>query len=141
MDDFIAEFTDEKIDYVRVGSDYFKIEGRLKGVDVSKAVAPGIFLGKEKNGKFSASLALLEILSKKTKKKAFIDDKAEWLFLCGRDVFEDSIRKMDAKEGLVLVQNLKDENLGMALISRKEKLMLKNVLDRGNFLRREKRNQ
>ena len=72
-------------------------------------VSIGLFLGEEKNKKFISSLALLELLSKESDKKIYLDEKGEWLFVCGRDIFAESISKADFKDkGLVLVQNLKE---------------------------------
>ncbi|MBW2987614.1 hypothetical protein KY336_03620, partial [Candidatus Woesearchaeota archaeon] len=39
----------------------------------------------------------------------------------------------------VLVQNKKDENLGYGKIVRKGKVFVLNLMDRGDFLRRERR--
>ncbi len=108
-------------------------------------VSSGIPLGLTKEN-FVPSISLLEIISKKSKKKIVINEKAEWLFLCGRDVFGNSVVSYnDQKKGdLALVQNEKDENLGygkvMEKISDSDHVVLKNMLDRGDFLRREKKN-
>jgi len=57
------------------------------------------------------------------------------MFLCGRDAFADNIVKANVNSGLVLVQNEKDENLGLGILNEKG---IRNILDRGDFLRREK---
>ena len=81
------------------------------------------------------------MLSKDSKKKLYVNKKAEWLFLCGRDLFGSSIKRSDVKKGLVLVQNEKDENLGYGKItlplSNKDRIVVKNILDRGYYLRKE----
>ena len=92
--------------------------------------------------KFIPSPAFPDLLSEKTQKKVSINSKAEWLFLCGRDVFETSVMKNNSglscselKSGnLVLVQNEKDENLGVGRVGEK---MIKNLLDKGSYLRDE----
>jgi len=81
---------------------------------------------------------LIDVISEISQKKVFISQKAEWLFLCGRDVFEDSITKKYSDEKIVLVQNEKDENLGYGVFIKKGKeKILKNLLDKGFYLRRE----
>ena len=70
-----------------------------------------------------------------------VDDKAEWLFLCGRDVFAKSVVKANVKSGRVIVCNKGKEVLGYGNIvgelGRKDKVFVKNLLDKGDFLRRE----
>lgn len=102
----------------------------------------GLFLGEKKKGNFTPSLALIELLAKETQKKnkvpkIVIDKKTEWLFICGRDVFKKSISEEDkyTKNGYVFLQNQKDENLGIGLVQGN---MILNILDKGDFLRREK---
>ena len=85
---------------------------------------------------------MLDIIGKSTKRRIIIDDKAEWLFLCGRDIFGKSIVRADVKEGFAIIQNKAGETLGFGKItddiSKKNKAVIKNKLDRGDFLRRER---
>ncbi len=93
--------------------------------------------------KFIPSPAFPDLLSDRTGKKVNINSKAEWLFLCGRDVFESSVMKTNSglrsselKPGnLVLVQNEKDEALGVGRVGEK---VIKNLLDKGSYLRDER---
>ena len=82
------------------------------------------------------------MVAKKTDRKIFVNRKTAWLFLCGRDIFGRGIVKSNVKKGLALVQNEADENLGygeiIADLGNKDKVVAKNLFDRGNFLRREK---
>jgi ribosome biogenesis protein Nip4 len=59
------------------------------------------------------------------------------MFLCGRNILSESIAKNPngLTEGLVLVQNEKDENLGYGLFKREDTLIIKHVLDKGRYLR------
>ena len=66
------------------------------------------------------------------------------MFLCGRNVLPSSIAKNPngLTEGLVLVQNERDENLGYGKIiddinNSPMRIVVKNFLDKGDFLRRE----
>ena len=111
----------------------------------NKKMFEGIPIGNIKNNKFKPSLFLLEEISKQSNKKIYINNKAEWLFLCKRDVFEESIIKIEDNDKLktneiYLIQNEHNENLGIAQIKQDGKnKILKNLFDRGDFLRRERK--
>lgn len=136
--EFIACFTHEKLAWRQRGRKYFIIPSEM--LRHEKTIFPalstiGLFLGETKNNAFFPSLALLTILAKQSQKKAFVTDKAAWLFLCGKDIQNESIIKKNSKEGIILVQNKNDENLGYGKIT---KTGIKNILDRGDYLRRER---
>ena len=144
---FITHFTNKIFEIYHIQGECFLLqEGQKELIDAIKkeqGILPhyaGIYLGKEKKGGFEPSLALLEILSQHSQKKVAIDDKSAWLFLCGRDVFQQGVVKIypGISEGLVLVQNTRDENLGYGKLQRGQ-IRIKNILDRGDFLRREMR--
>lgn len=143
FDLFVKQFTNVKISgVVKIKRKYFLpgdgIQEIASKID-REPYAVGIFLG-EKKKDFKPSPALLDIIAKISDKKIFISEKAEWLFLCGRDIFGDSIIKSNIVSGPVLVQNQKDENLGYGLLSGKRgHLSIKNILDKGDYLRSEAR--
>lgn len=90
----------------------------------------GLFLGDEKNPRPSA----VELMARNSDKKAFVDDKAEWMFLCGNKVLKKAITKLNAEPGeFVMVQNKRDENLGLGQLDRHGNI--KNILDKGIYLR------
>ncbi|HII72577.1 TPA: hypothetical protein HA265_07510 [Candidatus Woesearchaeota archaeon] len=100
----------------------------------------GLFLGEMKGKVFRPSLALLEELGRISDQKVVIDDNAEWLFLCGRDVFGKSVLSSEVKSGLALITNRRDEVLGLGNVlnlSNKENKAITNLMDRGDYLRRE----
>lgn len=100
----------------------------------------GLFLGREEK-RMEPSPALLECIAAQCDEhKVVVDEKAEWLFLCGRDLFTKGITRQGAptKKGFVLVQNARGENLGLGLAKRRGNVAVKNILDRGFFLRRER---
>jgi len=138
---FALQFTDKKIDGVlNHGRKYFLVSEEQKklseqiGRDLFSA---GILLG-EKKDTFKPTPALVDMISKISDNKVFISKKSEWLFLCGRDVFEENIIKQVGDNKLVLVQNEKDENLGYGMfIKNGKERLLKNILDKGYYLRRE----
>lgn len=107
----------------------------------------GIYLGRIINRKIIPSLVLLSILSRNKANKVILNNKASWLFICGKDIFlegligfEGAIKKGD----LSLVLNSYNDCLGYGKVTsnidQKEsnKIFLENLLDIGDFLRREK---
>jgi ribosome biogenesis protein Nip4 len=98
----------------------------------------GLPLGELKKNGFRPSFALLD-LCKESDNKISINKEAEWLFTCGRDVFMNNIIRQGKLKTVFLVTNTKGEVLGLG---KKEgtgkQAIIKNLLDRGDFLRREK---
>jgi ribosome biogenesis protein Nip4 len=140
IEEFLKIF-DVDISYVKKGKHYYlkneELDFFLKNTN-QDPFAISLILGSQETF-FQPSLFLLESVSKKTKNKIFINDQAEWLFLCGRDVFMQSIEKNNSSNQVFLVQNFKDENLGLGFKTKfKGKPIIKNLMDRGDFLRREK---
>ena len=140
---FTKQFTDRELsDVHRVGRNFYQAEQRLWDIKngINRDIySLGLFLGEEKMG-FSPSPALIELISKfpdAQSKKVFINKKSEWLFLCGRNVLSESILKNPSalSEGLVLVQNEQDENLGYGLFKKEDTLIIKHILDKGRYLR------
>lgn len=68
-----------------------------------------------------------------------VNEKAEWLFLCGRDIFKDGIVKKSLTQGNVLVVNEKNECIGYGKIKSDRSQIIKNIFDLGDFLRRERK--
>lgn len=135
--EFCEMFTDSPPAAVLQGERYYIESEELalfKSGEQRKPHSKGLFLGQGR--KFVPSLALLRILATTSKRKAFIEsNKTEWLFICGRDVLPGNFRS-ELTEGLVLVQNNSDENLGLGRIAQgRDGLIIKNILDRGNYLR------
>jgi len=107
----------------------------------------GLYLGKiGKNGGFFPSFNLLNMLVDAVANKIVIDQKASWLFICGRDVFCKGLVKVmgsKRKGDVTLVLNEFGECLGFGKIldlsAFESKVAVENVLDVGDFLRRESR--
>ncbi|MBR9675580.1 hypothetical protein GOV05_01075 [Candidatus Woesearchaeota archaeon] len=99
----------------------------------------GLFLGETKQKNFVPSTSLLELVSKTTSKKLIVDDKAAWLFVCGRDLMHESIKKglEYHKKSVVLVSDENNNVLGVARIVDDKKIFANNIFDIGDFLRRE----
>jgi ribosome biogenesis protein Nip4 len=146
---FVGKWTKkEEIDFpfenvVIIGREYFltnqnskKIMSEIK-LDANSC---GIYLGQMKK-MFEPSIALIQLLKNITENKIIVDDKSAWLFACGRDIFEEKvIEKKGFTNNLVLVQNKNEEVFGYAIKKRDGKnFNYKNILDIGNYLRREMR--
>lgn len=73
-----------------------------------------------------------------------LHEKAAWLFICGRDVFKEGIQGiLESAQGLkdgdlVLLQNSFGECLGLGSFQTGKKVAVSRILDRGDFLRRER---
>jgi len=98
----------------------------------------GLPLGEIKKD-FLPTPALIEFLSNHSTKKVVVDKKSEWMFLCKKDIFTKGVKKILTKKnrGRVFVQNEFDENLGIASFSEKGNVLLKNILDKGAYIRKE----
>lgn len=138
--EFIRKFTQSEIgEIMRIRTGYYLVNAELMKIKnkISKDVfSIGVFLGEVKSKKFTPSMELISMLAQLTDKKIIINDKAEWLFLCGRDVFRESVVSGNLKKNeLYLIQNYRGENLG---IGRFDGKMVKNSLDKGMYLRMER---
>jgi len=108
----------------------------------------GVYLGKAKEGKFFPSFNLLVMLAKMGANRVVVDRKAAWLFICGRDILGKSIMRVQGaskKNTNTLVLNEFGECLGFGRIVERlreslmcNEIVVRNVLDIGDFLRRER---
>lgn len=108
----------------------------------------GLFFG-EIDGEFKISLEGLWLISRYSKEKGIIvSEKGEQLFLYGRDVLEESIIEVGSSVRAgkkVIVFNKFYEPLGLGVMVKrsdkrtgKPKVIIKNILDRGWYLRKGK---
>jgi len=124
---------------------YFLLSESIKLPSIDFLYA-GIYLGRSKEGDFLPSFSLLDIIAKKEANRIIVDRKTEWLFICGRDVFKRGIRRIfgsKEEDAYVLVLNSHGECLGFGRIiedlnKRTEDPAVENMLDIGDFLRRER---
>jgi len=125
---------------------YFLLDKNLKSLISKDFFYAGVYLGKTKSGRFFPSFNLLRIVAEGKSNKIVVDGKTEWLFICGRDVFKQSIIKVRGskrKGDHTLILNRRGECLGFGKIlcnldRKKEGVAVKNISDIGDFLRREK---
>ncbi len=126
---------------------YFLLNEAILKVARKDFYYAGTYLGKVKNRKFFPSFNLLMTLAKGETNKVFVDKKTAWLFICGRDIFRRGIyavRGSRKKGDHTLVLNEFGECLGFGRIAntldeevKKTGVAVKNILDVGDFLRRE----
>lgn len=109
--------------------------------DKGRLVYAGKLLGRTK-GEFIPSAFLLSKLGYlKGPNKIWVDEKIGWLYVCGRDVFEDSIQRSEGvfEEGAYFLLMLGENCLGYGRVEAIEgRRMLRNIFDLGDFLRRER---
>jgi ribosome biogenesis protein Nip4 len=131
---------------VETGGRYFLLNKKLKGIAPRSFFYVGRYLGKVKNGKFSPSFNLLAILAKSEAHKVVLNEKASWLFICGRDIFGEGIISAQGsrtKGTLTLILNEFGECLGFGKIvndldAKDTTVVVENIADIGDFLRRER---
>jgi len=144
MKAFIEQFTKQRIfdeaKVRRIGNDFFLVFGELSSVLDRIKLPPlyaGTYLGRFQEKTAKPSLELLRMLAKTDAKKAWLNEKGAWMFVCRRPVLAESIARNDAKENeIVLVMTERDECIGYGLFDGKN---IRNYYDIGDFLRRERR--
>ena len=109
--------------------------------DRGRMVYAGKLLGRTRGDFIPSAILLRELGRLEGPNKVWVDERVGWLFACGRDVFAESILKSegDLVEGACFLVMLGGDCLGYGKIEiSDEKMMLKNVFDLGDFLRRER---
>ncbi|MDD9954172.1 MAG: hypothetical protein OXR66_07615 [Candidatus Woesearchaeota archaeon] len=125
---------------VQIGKRYFYDPAGLHRDDWD-IFSVGMYLGEEKKT-FKPSSALITLLA--TEKKVVLNEKATWLFLCGRDVFMGGVVAGEfPKNELVFVVDERENVLGYGKIAKafskkKSHIYIQNLLDKGEYLRRER---
>ena len=134
-----ADFT------VKKGGRYFLLNENLHTFIRKDFYYAGTYLGKIKDGKFFPSFTLLAMLARGKANKIVVGKKAAWLFICGRDIFRKGILAVHGsqrKGDHTLVLNEFSECLGFGKITHildaeGTQVVVKNISDVGDFLRRE----
>ncbi len=129
------------------GSRFYLLNASLQSFTARQFFFAGLYLGKTKKGVFFPSFNLLNLLVPSAQNKVVLDRKAAWLFICGRDVFRKGVLKTFGPKGkgtAVLVLNEFGECLGFGRLTGgsgevEDGVAVRNVLDLGDFLRRERR--
>jgi len=125
---------------------YFLLNDCLKRLISKDFFYAGTYLGKTKGGKLFPSFDLLRMIAKEKANKVIVEKKTEWLFICGRDIFKRGITEVmgsKRKGDYTLILNQHGECLGFGKIlcnldKAKNGVVIENISDIGDFLRREK---
>jgi len=152
VENFISQFKasvilDESL-IIKKQNRYFLLNEDLKRQVRKDFFYAGAYLGKIKDAIFFPSFILLAMIGKEKANKIMVDEKTAWLFICGRDVFRRGILKVmgsKRKGDCTLIVNEHNECLGFGKILRnmnkvkdENEVIVKNISDIGDFLRREK---
>ena len=149
--DFIKRFgTDIELDrdlIVKKRNRYFLISESLREMIINDFFYAGVYLGECKKNKFIPSFNLLRMITLKEANKTIVDRKTEWLFICGRDIFQKGIVKIlgsKRKNDYTLIVNKHGECLGFGRMLCDldigvrplpiEDVAVENILDLGDFL-------
>jgi ribosome biogenesis protein Nip4 len=145
---FDAELGLDRSLVVRKGDKFFLLSPNLRALTGKgkEWLFAGTYLGKIESGKFHPSFPLLFMIADNAKNKVVVDDKAAWLFVCGRDIFKEGVLEAHGsrrKGAHILVLNRYGECLGFGIMAKdldkaKKGVVIKNILDVGDFLRRER---
>ena len=152
INDFVSQFNasiplDENR-IVRNRNRYYLLSKKLKQQVPKGFFYVGAYLGAVKGASFFPSFLLLAMIAERKANKLVVDKKTAWLFICGRDIFKKGILKGNGsrKGNYTLILNEHNECLGFGKIMHNlrgapdaSKVAVKNILDIGDFLRREKR--
>jgi len=130
---------------VKKDNRYFLVSEHLKRLITKDFFFAGTYLGKIKNGEFFPSFSLLRMIAEKKANKIIVNKKAEWLFICRRDIFKQGILRVvgsQRKGDCSLILNRHGECLGFGKVlcnlnKDKRRVVVKNISDIGDFLRRE----
>jgi ribosome biogenesis protein Nip4 len=152
INDFVAQFNATLIldesQIVKNRNRYYLLSKNLKQQIPKGFFYAGEYLGAVKGTSFFPSFILLAKIAQTKANKIMVDKKTSWLFICGRDIFRQGIvKENNPKKGdHTLVINEKNECLGFGKIMLNlrgvpdsKEVAVKNILDLGDFLRREKR--
>ncbi len=152
INDFISRFAANTRVHenliVKKQNRYFLLNENLKRNLQKSFFYAGTYLGKVKDEVFFPSFNLLAMIAEGKANKVVVDERTGWLFVCGRDIFKRGILNMTGskrKGNYTLVLNQHGECLGFGKIlcnmdkgKGKRKVVVKNISDIGDFLRREK---
>jgi len=148
MLDFVSKFTNKELKFYKLNNKYFLASPELDKCRLdNKEQYFGLFLGEDINDEFKPAFGLLDWLSKNSTEKVFVKDIGEMDFLYGKSLRSRHILRVEGETKigfLKLVQNEHDENLGYGKITgdfTKTQQVIKPKLDRGLFLKREKKDK
>lgn len=144
--EFAKRFTDKEIipegELYTLQREYYLIGPETKELISSIKAKPeylGTYLGKDTNEGFIPSFFLLELL-KEHSKQVKLNERSSWLFVCGKNALFEGVTRKDELKNMdyVIVLGERKDVLGYGQYLRDE---IRNLFDRGDFLRRERAKQ
>lgn len=109
--------------------------------DKGRMIYAGKLLGRTK-GEFIPGAGLLrELGGMEEPHKVWVDERVGWLFVCGRDVFAESVIKSEGElaNGAYFLVMMGGDCLGYGRVEAQGgRTILRNIFDVGDFLRRER---
>ena len=152
LKEFVGQFNAylplDETHIVRKRNRYYLLSKKLKQQVPKDFFYAGAYLGAMKGSSYFPSFLFLTMIAESKANKIVVDTKTAWLFICGRDIFKKGIIKGNRlkKGDYTLILNEHNECLGFGKTicnlsgeNDMDKVVVNNILDIGNFLRREKR--
>jgi ribosome biogenesis protein Nip4 len=128
---------------LKLNNKRFLLQPELAELDLhkDKLVYAGKLLGRDRKFFQPSSTLLSELAKEEATSKVYLGRDAAWLFVCGKDVFEENIQGVDGElvlGGYYLVV-FDDDCVGYGqFIESGDIRVIKNLFDIGDFLRRER---
>jgi ribosome biogenesis protein Nip4 len=100
----------------------------------------GLYLGQNRRWFTPSSMLLQKLAKEDATKKAYVDRDVAWLFVVGKDIFEENVQRFhgDVKLGRYCLVMLGEGCIGYGRYETSGDLrVIKNMFDVGDFLRRE----
>ena len=127
-----------------IDSKRFTLSQEMKRLGFSREnlVYAGTYLGRNRR-RFEPGSPLLQMLAaEEGTRKVHLDRDAAWLFVCGRDIFEENIRRVEdaLKLGGHYLVMFDGRCIGYGRFETSAGIhVIRNLFDLGDFLRREDR--
>ena len=129
-------------DVLSIDSKRFTLGSHLAEFEFSRdgLVYAGTYLGRNRRLFEPGSPLLQRLACSERTRKVYLDREAAWLFVCGRDIFEENISKVDGRLELSSYYLVMFEGrcIGYGRFETSANIhVLRNLFDIGDFLRRE----
>jgi ribosome biogenesis protein Nip4 len=130
------------LEVLMIDSKRFTLNQELERQQFSKKslVYAGTYLGWNRR-LFEPGSPLLQMLAaEENTRKIHLDRDAAWLFVCGRDIFEENIKRVDSvlELGRHYLVMFDDRCIGYGRYETSADIrVIRNLFDLGDFLRRE----
>jgi len=105
-----------------------------------KPAYSGELIARQRGDTYIPSINFLQHIGKQARHKVHVDNKGEWMVICGRDLFKKSVTKHTnpQPDDKVVIINQHDECIGYGDYQ-EGRIAVKNLFDIGNLLRRERK--